>query len=60
MGIDAEEMANQLAHDSASHTLTAAKPAVGTSAKVARGKIRDWTRREHEKHWQTIHEPNAS
>jgi hypothetical protein len=49
MGIDAEEMANQLAQDGASHTLTIAKP-----AKVARGEDQGL------EHWQSIHEPKAS
>jgi hypothetical protein len=26
-----------------------------TSAKVARGVIKDWTSRKHEEHWQSIH-----
>jgi len=60
VGSDAKEMANQLARYSSSHTLTDTKPALVISEKVARGKIRDWTCREHEEHWQSIHGPKAS
>jgi hypothetical protein len=60
VGSDAKEMANQLARYSSSFTLTEIKPALGISEKVARGKIRDWTSREHEEHWQSIHGQKAS
>jgi hypothetical protein len=59
MEIDAKETANQLARDSSPHPLTEPQPALCISAKVARGKIRDWTSREHED-WQSTHGPKAS
>jgi len=60
VGSDAKEMSNQLARYSSSHTLTETKPALGISEKVAWREIRDWSRRKHEKHWQSIHGPKAS
>jgi ribonuclease HI len=55
MGIDGNEIADQLARQGSSHPLTGPEPALGISAKVARGVIRDWTSRKHEEHWQSIH-----
>jgi hypothetical protein len=54
MGIDGNEIADQLARQDSSHPLIEPEPTLGTSAKVARGVIRDWTSRKHEAHWQSI------
>jgi hypothetical protein len=55
MGIHGNEIADQLARQGSSHPLIGSEPALGISAKVARGVIRDWTIRKHEEHWQYIH-----
>jgi hypothetical protein len=55
MGIDGNEIADQLARQGSSHPLKGPEPAFGTSAKVAREVIRDWTSRKHKEHWQSIH-----
>jgi hypothetical protein len=54
MGIDGNEVADQLARQGSSHPLIGPEPALGISAKVARGVIRDWTSRKHKEHWQSI------
>jgi hypothetical protein len=54
MGIDGNEIADQLARQGSSHPLIGPEPALGISAKVARRVIRDWMSRKHEQHWQTI------
>jgi hypothetical protein len=38
-----------------SHPLIGFEPALGISAKVAKGVIRDWMCRKHEEHWESIH-----
>jgi hypothetical protein len=55
IGIDGNEIADQLARQGSSHPLIGPESALGISAKVARGVIRDWTSRKHEEHWQSIH-----
>jgi hypothetical protein len=54
MEIDGNEMAEQLAKQGPSHPFTGPQPALGVSAKVARGVIRDWTSSKRKKHWQSI------
>jgi hypothetical protein len=54
MGIDGNEIADQLARQGSSHPFTGPEPALGISAKVARGVITDWTSRKHKEHWQSI------
>jgi hypothetical protein len=54
MGIDGNEVADQLARQGSSHPFIGPEPALDISAKVARGVIRDWTSRKHEEHWQSI------
>jgi ribonuclease HI len=54
MGIDGNEIANQLARQGSSHPLTGPEHALGISAKVAREVIRDGTSRKHKEHWQSI------
>jgi hypothetical protein len=43
MGIDGNEMGDELSRQGSSHPVLA----LGISAKVARGMIRDWTSRKH-------------
>ena len=51
MTIDVNEIAGQ----GSSQPLTGYESALGVSAKVAGGGIREWTSRKDEKHWQFIH-----
>jgi hypothetical protein len=46
MGIDGNEIADELDRHGSSHPLTMPEPALGISVKVAREVIRVWTRRE--------------
>jgi len=55
IGIDGNEMADELARQGSSHPLIGPKTVLGISAKVARDVIMDWTCRRCEKHWQSIH-----
>jgi hypothetical protein len=55
MGIDGNEMGDQLARQGSSHPFIAPEPAMGISSKVAREVIRGWTNRKHEEYWQSIH-----
>ena len=55
MGIAGNEIAHQLAREDSSCLLIGPKPALAISAEVARGVIRDWTRRKPEELWQSIH-----
>jgi hypothetical protein len=48
MGIDTNEIADQLAREGSSHPLIGPEAALGISPKVARVIIRDWTSRKHE------------
>jgi hypothetical protein len=54
MGIDGNKIADQLARPGSSQPLIGPEPALGISAKVARGVIRNWTSRKHEEQWQSI------
>jgi hypothetical protein len=54
MGIDGNEIADQLARQGSSHPFIGPENALGISAKVARGVIRDWTSTKDEEHWQSI------
>lgn len=54
MGIDGNEIPDQLPRHGSSHPLIGTEPPFGTSVKVARAVIRDWTSRKHEEHWQSI------
>jgi len=53
MGIDENEIADQLTGEGSSRPLIGPEPALGISAKIARGVIRDRTSRNHE-HCQSI------
>jgi hypothetical protein len=51
-GIDGNEIASELAKESASHSLTEPEPVIGIPADIGREVIRDWTSRKHKGHWQ--------
>ena len=51
MGIDGNEIADELDRHGSSHPLTMPEPALGISAKVARGVIRGWTSRTYKEYW---------
>jgi hypothetical protein len=53
MGTDGNEIADQLDREGSSHPLKGPRPALGISAKFARG-VMDWTRRIHEGQWHSI------
>jgi ribonuclease HI len=55
MGIDGNEMADQLATQGSSHPFIGPEPALGISAKVAREVIRESTKRKYTEYWQSIH-----
>ena len=55
MGIDGNEMADQLARQGSSHPFIGPYPALGISAKIAREVIRGWTNRKHIEYWQSIY-----
>jgi ribonuclease HI len=54
VGIDGNEIADQLARESSSRPLIGPEPVLGISAKVAREVIREWMSRKHNEHWQSI------
>ena len=51
MGIDGNEMADQLARQGSSRPFIGPEPALGISAKIAREVIRGWTKRKHTDYW---------
>jgi hypothetical protein len=55
MGIDGNEIADQLARQGSSHPLTGPASALGISGKVARGVIKFWTSGKHKDYWESIH-----
>jgi len=55
MGVDRNEIADQLARECSSHPLIGLDPALGISPKVARGVMRDWISRKHEDCCQSVH-----
>jgi hypothetical protein len=60
LGIDGNEIPEQLATEGPSHPLTGPEFAVGIFVKVARGVIRYQTNRKHEKCRQSICEPRQA
>jgi hypothetical protein len=54
MGIDGNEIADQLARGGSSHPLIGPEPVLGISTKVARGVIWDWISRKCEEHCQSV------
>jgi hypothetical protein len=53
MGINGNEIADELARQGSSYPLIGPDCARGLLTKVARGMIRDWTSRKHKGHWQS-------
>jgi hypothetical protein len=47
------ETANQLARTGSEHPFTGPEPACGISIGVAKKAARDWTNRNHKKHWES-------
>jgi hypothetical protein len=54
MGIDGNEVADQLVRQGSSQPLMRPGPALGISGKVAREVIKDWMSRKLKEHWQSI------
>jgi hypothetical protein len=54
MGIDGNEMADQLARQGSSRLFIGPEPALGISAKTDREVIKGWTNRKHTEYWQSI------
>jgi hypothetical protein len=54
MGIDGNEIADQLPREGSSHPTIGPQPLLGIPAKVAMEVSRDWTSTKHEQHWQSI------
>jgi len=54
MGIDGNEIVDQLPREGSSHPIIRPEPLIGIPAKVATEVIRDWTSGKHEEHWQSI------
>jgi hypothetical protein len=55
MGVNGNEIADQLARQGPSLPLRGPESAFGISVKDASGVIRDWTSRKHEEYWKSIH-----
>jgi hypothetical protein len=55
MGIDGNEMADQLARQGSSRPFIGPEPALGISAKIAWEVIGGWTNRKHTEHLQSIY-----
>jgi len=60
LGINGNEITEQLATEGPSYPLTGPEPAIGISVKIARGVIRYWMNWKHEKCWQSICEPRQA
>ena len=50
MGMDGNDIVDELARQGSSHPLIGCVPALSISAQAARGVIREWTDRKHEEH----------
>jgi hypothetical protein len=46
-------MADQLARTGSEHPFTGPEPACGISIGVTKKAVRDWTKRNHKKHWES-------
>jgi hypothetical protein len=55
MGIGGIEVADQLARQGSSYPVIGPDTALGISAKLARGVIRNWTSRKLKEHWLSTH-----
>jgi hypothetical protein len=53
LGIEGNEIADQLVKMSSLHPFIGPEPVCGISETVARQAITDWVRREHHKYWQS-------
>jgi hypothetical protein len=53
-GIVANDTADQLEKTGPEHPFTKLEPACGISVGVAKKAARDWTNRNHKKHWESI------
>jgi hypothetical protein len=53
-GIVGKETADQLARTESEHPFIGPEPACGTSVGVAKKAVRDWTNRNHKKHWESV------
>jgi hypothetical protein len=54
MGIDGNEIADQLARQGSSRPFIGPEPSFGNLQRLPWGVIRDWTSRKHEEHWQSV------
>jgi len=54
MGVNGNEIADELARQGSLHSLIGPERALSIFAEVARGVIKDWTSRKYEEHWQSI------
>ena len=55
MGIDGNEISDELALQGSLHPIIGPEPVLGIAAEVAKGGIRDWTSRKHQEYWQSVH-----
>jgi ribonuclease HI len=53
-GIVGKETADQLARTGSEHPLIGPEPPCGISVGLAKKEFRDWTKRNHKKHWESI------
>jgi hypothetical protein len=53
-GIVGNEMADQLARTGSEHPFIGPEPACCISIRVAKKAVRDWTNRNHKKHWESV------
>jgi hypothetical protein len=53
-GIDGNHMIDQLAKQGSEHLFIGPKPACSISMVVAKKEVRDWTIRDHRKHWDIL------
>jgi hypothetical protein len=51
MGMDGNDIADELASHGSSHALIGCVPALSICAQAVRGVVREWTGRKHEEHW---------
>jgi ribonuclease HI len=53
-GIVGNETAAQLARTGSEHPFIGPEPACGISVGVAKKTVRNWTKRSHKKHWESV------
>jgi len=54
MGIDGNEIVDQLPREGSSHPIIGPELLLGISAKTAMEVNREWTSGKHKEHWQSI------